>query len=364
MCDAALHLIAHPDAGNANLVDLIRGPDFPTGGVLAESQAVIEEAYATGRGSLRLRARWSVEPLRHGMYQIVVAEIPYQTQKGRLVERIAELITRRRLHMLADVRDESAEDLRLVLEPRSRAVQPGILMEQLFRHTELEIRVSLNMNVLDGGKVPRVMNLRQLLQAFLDHRHDVLVRRTRHRLGKIARRLEILGGYLIAYANLDEVIRVIREADKPKAEMMRRWSMSEVQAEAILDMRLRALRRLEEIEIKKEHKALTAERKALESLLAGKDRRWGADRRGDKRCPRPLRGAIARRRAAHRDRRCARSSRRAGRGRYRARADHCHLLAEGLDPRGPRPSPTTSPTSSSRTATAAAWCCAPRRPTG
>ena len=274
VCDAALHLIAHPDAGNANLVDLIRGPDFPTGGVLAESQAVIEEAYATGRGSLRLRARWSVEPLRHGMYQIVVAEIPYQTQKGRLVERIAELITRRRLHMLADVRDESAEDLRLVLEPRSRAVQPGILMEQLFRHTELEIRVSLNMNVLDGGKVPRVMNLRQLLQAFLDHRHDVLVRRTRHRLGKIARRLEILGGYLIAYANLDEVIRVIREADKPKAEMMRRWSMSEVQAEAILDMRLRALRRLEEIEIKKEHKALTAERKALESLLAGKDRRW------------------------------------------------------------------------------------------
>ena len=274
VCDAALHLIAHPDAGNAKLVDLIRGPDFPTGGVLAESRAVIEEAYATGRGSLRLRARWSVEPLRHGMYQIVVAEIPYQTQKGRLVERIAELITRRRLHMLADVRDESAEDLRLVLEPRSRAVQPGILMEQLFRHTELEIRVSLNMNVLDGGKVPRVMNLRQLLQAFLDHRHDVLVRRTRHRLGKIARRLEILGGYLIAYANLDEVIRVIREADKPKAEMMRRWSMSEVQAEAILDMRLRALRRLEEIEIKKEHKALTAERKALESLLAGKDRRW------------------------------------------------------------------------------------------
>ena len=274
VCDAALHLISHPDAGNAKLVDLIRGPDFPTGGVLAESREVIEEAYATGRGSLRLRARWSVEPLRHGMYQIVVAEIPYQTQKGRLVERIAELITRRRLHMLADVRDESAEDLRLVLEPRSRAVQPGVLMEQLFRHTELETRVSLNMNVLDGGKVPRVMNLRQLLQAFLDHRHDVLVRRTRHRLGKIARRLEILGGYLIAYANLDEVIRVIREADEPKAEMMRRWSMSEVQAEAILDMRLRALRHLEEIEIKKEHKALTAERKTLESLLAGKDRRW------------------------------------------------------------------------------------------
>ncbi len=274
VCDAALHLIDHPDTGNAKLVDLVPGPDFPTGGVLAESRAVIEEAYATGRGSLRLRARWSVEPLRHGMYQIVVTEIPYQTQKGRLVERIAELITRRKLHMLADVRDESAEDLRLVLEPRSRAVEPGVLMEQLFRHTELETRVSLNMNVLDGGKVPQVMNLRQLLQAFLDHRHEVLVRRTRHRLDKIARRLEVLAGYLIAYANLDEVIRVIREADEPRAEMMRRWSMSEVQAEAILNMRLRALRRLEEVEIRKEHKALTQEQKALKGLLAKGDRRW------------------------------------------------------------------------------------------
>ncbi len=274
VCDAALHLIEHPVAGNSRLVDLIPGPDFPTGGVLAESRAAIEEAYATGRGSLRLRARWDVEQRKHGMYRIVVTEIPYQTQKGRLVERIAELITQRKLHMLADVRDESADDLRLVLEPRSRLVQPGVLMEQLFRHTELETRVSLNMNVLDGGRLPRVMNLRQLLQAFLDHRHDVLARRIRRRLDKIARRLEILGGYLIAYANLDEIIRVIREADEPKAEMMERWSMTEVQAEAILNMRLRALRRLEEVGIKTEHKALTAERKDLKGLLNNEDRRW------------------------------------------------------------------------------------------
>ncbi len=274
VCDAALHLIAHPDAGNASVADLVTGPDFPTGGVIAESRAVIEEAYATGRGSLRLRARWSVEPLKRGMYQIVVTEIPYQTPKGRLVERIAELISQRRLQMLADVRDESAEDLRLVFEPRSRTVQPGVLMEQLFRHTDLETRIALNMNVLHGGKVPQVMNLRALLQAFLDHRHDVLLRRTRHRLDRIARRLEIVGGYLIAYANLEEVIRIIREADEPKAEMMGRWSMSAVQAEAILDMRLRALRRLDEIEIRKEHERLTAEQKQLEDLLARKDRRW------------------------------------------------------------------------------------------
>ena len=274
VCEAALYLIKHPGASNAKLVDLVPGPDFPTGGVLAESRAVIEEAYATGRGSLRLRARWAVEPLKHGQYQIVVTEIPYQTQKGRLVERIAELIMQRKLHMLADVRDESAEDLRLVLEPRSRSVEPGVLMEQLFRHTELESRVSLNMNVLDGGKLPVVMNLRQLLQAFLDHRHDVLVRRTAHRLDKIARRLEVLGGYLIAYANLDEIIRIIREADEPKAEMMARWSMSDVQAEAILNMRLRALRRLEEVVIKKENKALTTEQKDLKGLLAAADRRW------------------------------------------------------------------------------------------
>ena len=203
------------------------GPDFPTGGVLAEPRSVVEEAYATGRGALRVRARWTVERLSHGRYQVVVTEIPYQTQKARLIERIAALILDRKIPILADVRDESAEDLRLVLEPGSRSVEPEMLMAQLFRLTELETRVSINMNVLDGGRVPKVMNLREMLRAFLDHRHDILLRRTRHRLEKIAGRLEVLAGYLIAFANLDEIIRLIREADDPKAAMMARWEMSE-----------------------------------------------------------------------------------------------------------------------------------------
>ena len=274
VCDAALHLIEHPDAGNAKLVELVPGPDFPTGGVLAEPRSVIEEAYATGRGALRVRARWEVERLSHGRYQIVVTEIPYQTQKARLIERIAALIVERKVPILADVRDESAEDLRLVLEPSSRSVEPEMLMAQLFRHTELETRVSINMNVLDGGRVPKVMNLREMLRAFLDHRHDILLRRTRHRLEKIAGRLEVLAGYLIAFANLDEIIRLIREADDPKAAMMARWEMSEVQAEAILNMRLRALRRLEEVEIGKEHKTLKSEQRELRKLLKTESLRW------------------------------------------------------------------------------------------
>ena len=274
VCDAALHLIEHPDAGNAKLVELVPGPDFPTGGVLAEPRTVIEEAYATGRGALRVRARWEVERLSHGRYQVVVTEIPYQTQKARLIERIAALIAERKVPILADVRDESAEDLRLVLEPSSRSVEPEMLMAQLFRHTELETRVSINMNVLDGGRVPKVMNLREMLRAFLDHRHDILLRRTRHRLEKIAGRLEVLAGYLIAFANLDEIIRLIREADDPKAAMMARWEMSEVQAEAILNMRLRALRRLEEVEIGKEHKTLKSEQRELRKLLKTESLRW------------------------------------------------------------------------------------------
>ena len=274
VCDAALCLIDRPDAGNAKLVDLMPGPDFPTGGVLAEPRSVIEEAYATGRGNLRVRARWTVERLSHGRYQVVVTEIPYQTQKARLIERIAALIAERKLPILADVRDESAEDLRLVLEPSSRSVEPELLMAQLFRRTDLESRVSINMNVLDGGRIPRVMNLRDMLRAFLDHRHDILLRRTRHRLEKIAGRLEVLAGYLIAFANLDEIIRVIREADDPKAEMMSRWEMTEIQAEAILNMRLRALRRLEEVGIGKEHKTLKSEQRDLKKLLKTESLRW------------------------------------------------------------------------------------------
>ena len=274
MCDAALHLIDNPDATNATLMDLVPGPDFPTGGVLAEPRSVIEEAYATGRGSLRLRARWTREALSHGRYQMVVTEIPYQTQKSRLIERIAALIVERKLPVLADVRDESAEDLRLVLEPSSRSVDPDMLMAQLFRLTELETRVSINMNVLEGGRVPVVMSLRQMLQAFLDHRHDILRRRTEYRLDRIAARLEVLAGYLIAFANLDEIIRIVREEDEPKAAMMARWGMSDIQAEAILNMRLRALRRLEEAEIEKEHKSLISEQKELRRLLKTESLRW------------------------------------------------------------------------------------------
>ena len=274
VCDAALHLIANPDAGNAALVDLVPGPDFPTGGVLAEPRSVIEETYATGRGSLRLRARWKREKLSHGQYQVVVTEIPYQTQKARLIERIAGLIVERKLPLLADLRDESADDLRLVLEPRARTVDADAMMAQLFRHTELETRVSVNMNVLDGGRVPAVMNLRRMLRAFLDHRHDILRRRTRHRLEKIAARLEVLAGYLVAFANLDEIIRIIREDDDPKAAMMARWEMSDAQAEAILNMRLRALRRLEEVAIEKEHRSLRAEQKELKRLLGTESLRW------------------------------------------------------------------------------------------
>jgi len=274
LCDALLHLIKFPNATHAKLVEMIPGPDFPTGGVLVESREAIAEAYATGRGSFRLRARWTEEKLKHGLYQIVVTEMPYQTQKGRLVEKIADLLNARKLPLLADIRDESAEDIRLVLEPKNRTVPAEMLMESLFRHSELETRIGLNMNVLDGGKLPTVMNLRTVLRAFLDHRHVVLKRRTAHRIDKIEHRLEILAGYLIAYAKLDEIIRVIREEDHPKQVMMERWKLTDVQAEAILNMRLRALRKLEEIEIKQEFDALTAELKDLKKLLKDEERRW------------------------------------------------------------------------------------------
>src|SRR5690242_19565878 len=222
LCDAALHLIKHPNAGTEKLMQFVPGPDFPTGGTIIDSPETILEAYATGRGTFRVRARWLREELGRGTWQIIVTEIPYQVQKGRLVERIAELLTERKLPLLADVRDESAEDIRLVLEPRSRSVDPAILMEQLFRSTELEARISLNMNVLSRGRVPGVLSLQQVLRQWLDHRRDVLLRRSRHRLAEIGRRLEVLGGYLIAYLNLDEVIRIIRQSDEPKPALMQR----------------------------------------------------------------------------------------------------------------------------------------------
>jgi topoisomerase-4 subunit A len=275
ICDALLHLIKTPKATIDKLLSLMPGPDFPTGGVLVEERETLLEAYCKGRGSFRLRARWETEKLKGGGYQIIVTEMPFQVQKSRLVEKIAELMAARKLSMLADVRDESTEEVRLVLEPRSRNVDPDVLMESLFRQTELESRVSLNMNVLDADNTPRVMSLRDALQAYLDHRHQVLLRRSNHRLEKIARRLEVLEGYLIAYLNLDEVIRLIREDDDPKRAMMKRWKLTDAQAEAILNMRLRALRKLEEIEIKREHGELSAEQSDLEALLKNEKRRWG-----------------------------------------------------------------------------------------
>ncbi len=274
ICDALIYLIKTPNAGFEKLVDFIPGPDFPTGGVLVESRASILQAYSTGRGSFRVRARWEQENLKGGGYQIVVTEIPFQVAKSRLVEKIAELLTVRKLAMLGDVRDESTDEVRLILEPKSRNVDPQVLMESLFRQTDLETRAGLNMNVLDADNTPRVMNLREVLQAFLDHRLVVLERRTKHRLEKIARRLEVLEGYLIAYLNLDEVIRIIREEDEPKAVMMARWDLTDAQAEAILNMRLRSLRKLEEITIRQEHDALSEEQVDLKSLMEDEGRRW------------------------------------------------------------------------------------------
>lgn len=274
LCDAALHLIKHPNASIDKLMDWVPGPDFPTGGIIIESRASIAEAYRTGRGGFRVRSRWEVEEQGRGTYAIVVTEIPYQVQKSRLIERIAELLQNKKLPLLADIRDESADYIRVVLEPRSRAVDPSLLMEQLFRLTDLESRISLNMNVLSGGVVPRVMGLPAVLREWLDHRRQVLVRRSRHRLEKIRHRLEVLGGLLIAYLNLDEVIRIIREEDEPKAELMTRFDLTDVQAEAVLNMRLRSLRKLEEIEIRKEHDSLTEEQRQIDSLLASEPDQW------------------------------------------------------------------------------------------
>ncbi|RUV75361.1 MAG: DNA topoisomerase IV subunit A [Mesorhizobium sp.] len=274
LCDAALHLIEHPDAPVTALMDFVQGPDFPTGGIIVDSRASILEAYETGRGGFRVRAKWSQEDQGRGTWSIVVTEIPYGVQKARLIEKIAELLMARKLPLLEDIRDESAEDIRVVLVPKSRSVDPGILMESLFKLTELESRFPLNMNVLSRGKIPNVLSLKGVLKEWLEHRREVLIRRSRHRLGEIERRLEILAGYLIAYLNIDEVIRIIREEDEPKQVMMARWSLTDNQAEAILNMRLRALRKLEEFEIRKEFDGLTIEKKQIEALLASDARQW------------------------------------------------------------------------------------------
>jgi topoisomerase-4 subunit A len=274
LCAGLLHLIKHPNATIEKLVEMIPGPDFPGGGVLVEPREQILEAYKTGRGGFRLRAKWTKEDTGRGTYQIVVTEIPYQVQKAKLVERIAELLTEKKLALLGDVRDESAEEIRLILEPKSRTVDPVLLMESLFRLTELEVRFGLNMNVLSGGQIPNVLSLRDVLRQWLEHRIDVLVKRSQFRLRKIEHRLEVLDGYLIAYLNIDEVIRIVRFEDDPKAKLIARFKLTEVQAEAILNLRLRSLSKLEEFEIKTEHDKLSKERRQLQQLLKSDDLQW------------------------------------------------------------------------------------------
>ncbi|MBN07765.1 MAG: DNA topoisomerase IV subunit A [Rhodospirillaceae bacterium] len=271
LCTALLHLIKFPNATVGKLVDMIPGPDFPTGGTLVEDRNSVIAAYKTGRGGFRVRAKWTTEKHGRGQYNIIISEIPYQVQKSRLIEKIAELLNARKLPMLADVVDESTEEVRIVLEPKSRTVDPALLMEQLYKQTDLESRFSLNMNVIDADNTPRVMNLREVLQSFLDHRMEVLVRRTKYRLDKIESRLDVLAGYLTAYLNLDEVIRIIREEDEPKEKLIKKFNLTDTQAEAILNMRLRSLRKLEEVEIKTEHTELTAEKRELNRLLKSKE---------------------------------------------------------------------------------------------
>lgn len=272
LCDAMEMLIDAPSSSVKDLLKHIKGPDFPTGGILAEDRADIVAAYETGRGGFRVRSKWHKEDLRGDNWQIVVTEIPYQVPKSRLIEKIAELIVNKKVPFLDDIVDESAEDVRVVLTPKNKSVEPELLMEQLFRSTDLESRFPLNMNVLEGGLAPRVMNLKEVLQAYIDHQQDVLVRRSKYRLANIDHRLEVLGGLLIAYLNLDEVIRIIREEDDAKAVLLKRFKLSDVQAEAVLNMRLRNLRKLEEMEIRREHKDLTEEKAELEKLIGSKAR--------------------------------------------------------------------------------------------
>ncbi|HZS63201.1 MAG TPA: DNA topoisomerase IV subunit A [Xanthobacteraceae bacterium] len=274
LCDAALHLIDNPNARSRTLLKFVPGPDFPTGGVVVDPRETIAQAYATGRGSFRVRAKWHKEDGGRGTYVVVITEIPWLVQKSRLIEKIAELLNARKLPLVADVRDESAEDVRLIIEPRARSVDPELLMESLFKLTELESRVPLNMNVLAKGRVPMVMGLAEVLREWLNHRRDVLLRRSRHRLGAIEHRLEVLGGHLVAYLNLDKVIKIIRKEDEPKPVLIKTFKLSDVQAEAILNMRLRNLRRLEEMEIRAEDKVLRSEKKAIQALIGSEKEQW------------------------------------------------------------------------------------------
>src|ERR1700759_4469910 len=274
LCEAALHLIDKPEAKSKSLLKWVKGPDFPTGGIIVDSKETIAEAYVTGRGSFRTRAKWVQEEGSRGTWVVVITEIPWVVQKSRLVEKIAELLNEKKLPLVGDVRDESAEDVRLVIEPKSRAVDPELLMESLFHLTELESRIPLNLNVLIKGKVPRVVGLAECLREWLDHLRDVLIRRTNHRKSEIEHRLEVLGGFLIAYLNIDKVIKIIRTEDEPKPVLMKTFKLSDIQADSILNMRLRNLRKLEEMEIRTEDKNLRNELKGVKSLLGSEKEQW------------------------------------------------------------------------------------------
>src|SRR5216110_2701292 len=274
LCDAALHLIDKPNAKSRALLKWVKGPDFPTGGIIVDSKESIAEAYMTGRGSFRTRAKWTQEEGARGTWVVVITEIPWLVQKSRLVEKIAELLNEKKLPLVGDVRDESAEDVRLVIEPKSRAVDPALMMESLFRLTELESKISLNLNVLIKGKIPKVVGLAECLREWLDHLRDVLIRRSNYRKEQIEHRLEVLGGYLIAYLNIDKVIKIIRTEDEPKPVLMKTFKLSDIQADSILNMRLRNLRKLEEMEIKTEDKDLRVERTAVKSLIGSQTEQW------------------------------------------------------------------------------------------
>ncbi|MFM2443964.1 MAG: hypothetical protein RJB09_1150, partial [Pseudomonadota bacterium] len=274
LCDAALYLVTHPKATTDQLLTFVPGPDFPTGGIVVDGPEAIAETYRTGRGSFRIRSKWTKEEGQRGTWVVVVTEIPYGVQKSRLIEKIAELLNDKKLPLLGDVRDESAEDVRVVFEPRARTIDPVVMMESLFRLTELESRFPVNMNVLVDGVVPRVVSLAEALKQWLDHRREVLLRRSRFRMGEIEHRLEVVAGMLIVFLHLDEVIRIIREEDEPKDALKLRFTLSDVQANYILDTRLRSLRRLEEMQLRKEYDELTREKGEIESLLSDESQQW------------------------------------------------------------------------------------------
>ncbi len=339
LCDAALYLIANPKAAAEQLVNFVPGPDFPTGGIIVDSRESIIETYNSGRGSFRIRSRWAKEEGARGLWNVVVTEIPYGVQKSRLIEKLAELVNEKKLPLLADVRDESAEDVRIVLEPRAKNVDPAVMMESLFRMSELEARFSMNMNVLVDGVVPRVLSLAEALRQWLDHRRDVLVRRSRHRLAEIERRLEVLAGMIIAFLNLDEVIRIIREEDEPKDVLKATFNLTDVQANYILDTRLRALRKLEEMQLRGEHDELTKEKAEVQSLLDDEKRQWKTVTWQILRAEKEIRSQHQDRRAPHELRSAAGAGRliRPQRNSRRARAGHDRGDGKGLDPRAQRP---------------------------